>query len=294
MNILDFRTVLTGLNDYRARGVSNFNSVEAANLFSISNAQGSKYLSRLHQMGFLKRTRNKRLSLSKKSKLCNKGYFYTYEFSKQGEQYLKWMSTGRSVEVVRYYDLVEELSPHLPKEVRDEILNIIKHREQSRYKGSNQSLQAVSYIIHAFPSISKTLKDTINRNDFLETENKKLNSQKKELQLKIEKLEKQNNDLKDKIEIENTEAEKRHLKLYQIIMLQNEMDFHKNASQEINNTTNGKTIKELSEVLLLKNFGSGFKIIEAIYKRYDNGRKVAKEHMNKALEASKEIQTLTQ
>src|SRR4030042_1738920 len=129
MNILDFRTVLTGLNDYRARGISSFNSIETANLFSISTAHGSKYLSRLHQMGFLKRSRYKRLSLSKKGKLCNKGYFYTYEFSKQGEQYLRWMSTGRSVEVVRYYELVEELSLYLPKNVKDKIVSISTTRE---------------------------------------------------------------------------------------------------------------------------------------------------------------------
>jgi hypothetical protein len=165
-------------------------------------------------------------------------------------------------------------------------------REQSKYKGSNQSLRAVGNLIHVFPSISKTIKDSIKHNDLLETENKKLNSQTKELESKLKKLENQNGELKDRNETDKKIAEKLSIKLVKIILLENEIDFHRNAAQGIINTINGKVIKDLSKTLRLRDFDNGLKTLQGISKPYDNDRETAKEHQNKAMEASKELQTL--
>ncbi|MCK5627637.1 hypothetical protein KAI23_06680, partial [Candidatus Bathyarchaeota archaeon] len=62
---MDYKTVLTRLNERRLSGKLEFDSVEVAPFLSITVTQASKYMSRLHRMGFLKRTRDKRLCLSK-------------------------------------------------------------------------------------------------------------------------------------------------------------------------------------------------------------------------------------
>ena len=51
----------------------------------------SNDLRRLYFMGFLKRRRVKRACLSKKGKVCFKGYQYEYSLSKQGLSYINYM-----------------------------------------------------------------------------------------------------------------------------------------------------------------------------------------------------------
>lgn len=289
---LDYRTVLTRLNVHRLSGKAEFDSVEVAPFLSISVAQASKYMSRLHRMGFLKRTRDKRLCLSKYGEPCNKGYFYRYEFSRQGEQYVKWMSTSMPSELSIYYKFLNDAAPHLSNEAKDKIVSSLIGREKSRYKGPNRTLQTLGNLVFAFPSISREMNDAIKQKEQLEIDNEILNEKIRKFQLEIKKLKTQNSNLEQDIERRIKEEKQFSTIFTRLMILVKEIEFEENAGQQITNISNEKMLNDVSEALLLVRPDGALNFLEIISKRYEKERSSAKIHLERAKKASEELQKL--
>jgi CTP-dependent riboflavin kinase len=173
------------------KGITHIDSKLLANKLGISTHSASQYLSRLHRMGFLKRTRNKRRCITEKGNLCYKGYQYEYSFSSQGEQYIKWMKGNRIVEPILYCKIVNELANYLPEDVRNHIITSITIRENMKYKGPNRSLQTAGILAETLPYLTDVLAKG-------KTERKKLLKQNCSLENKC-------SDLKKKINVKNQE-----------------------------------------------------------------------------------------
>jgi predicted transcriptional regulator len=249
---LDYKTVLTRLNEHRLSSKSRFESVEVAQFLTISITQASKYMSRLYRMGFLKRTRNKRLCLSKYGEPCNKGYYYTYEFSRQGNQYIRWMSNSMPSELMIYYKFLEDMAPNLSNQARKNIVLSLMSREKSRYRGPNRSLQTLGNLIFAFPSISKELSDAIKEKEELEIDKEILNEEIQKIKLETRKLNTTINELEKEIELNNSKAEQFSIGFTKIMSLVKESQFEEDAGQKLNAIINRKMFTDLSEALISK------------------------------------------
>jgi hypothetical protein len=289
---LDYRTVLTRLNVHRLSGKVEFDSVEVSPFLSISVAQASKYMSRLHRMGFLKRTRDKRLCLSKYGEPCYKGYLYRYEFSRQGEQYVKWMSTSMPSELSTYYKFLNDSVPHLSNEAKDKIVSSLISREKSRYKGPNRILQTLGNLVFAFPSISKEMNDAIKQKEQLEIDNEILKEKIRKFQLEIKRLKTQNSNLEQEIERRIKEEKQFSTIFTRLMILVKENQFEENAAQKIIDIVNEKMLKDISEALLLARPEAASNFLEIISKRYEKERSSAKIHLERAKKASEKIQNL--
>lgn len=289
---LDYRTVLTKLNLHRLSDKPEFDSVEVALFLSISFAQASKYMSRLHRMGFLKRTRDKRLCLSKYGEPCNKGYFYRYEFSRQGEQYVKWMSTSMPSELSIYHKFLNDAAPHLSNEAKEKIVSSLIGREKSRYKGPNRTLQTLGNLVFAFPSISREMNDAIKQKEQLEIDNEILNEKIRKFELEIKKLKTQNSNLEQEIERRIKEEKQFSTRFIKIMMLVKETQFEENAAQKITNIVNEKMLKDVRGALLLARPEAASNFLEIISKRYEKEWSSAKIHRERAKKASEELQKL--
>ena len=289
---LDYKTVLTRLNERRLSGKLEFDSVEVAPFLSITVTQASKYMSRLHRMGFLKRTRDKRLCLSKYGEPCNKGYFYRYEFSRQGEQYIKWLSTSMPSELGIYHKFLNDAVPHLSNEAKDKVVLSLIGREKSRYKGPNRTLQTLGNLIFAFPSISREMNDAIKQKEQLEINNVILNEKIRNFESEIKKLKNQKNNLEQEIERRIKEEKQFSTRFIKIMMLVKETQFEENAVQRITNIVNEIKLNDICEALLLANPEGASIFLEMISKRYEKNIPSVKIHLERAKKASEELQKL--
>jgi len=73
-----------------------FDSRMYANFTGLPVKLASNELRRLYRMGFLKYRRVKRICITKNGKKCFRGYEYKYSISKQGWNYLKYMTGGEN------------------------------------------------------------------------------------------------------------------------------------------------------------------------------------------------------
>lgn len=94
-------------------------------------------------MGFLRRKRSKRSCLSKKGRLCYKGYEYFYIVSEQGKSYLKWMRVQRPLEELAIINLNKEILDHLPQELKNKLLIQAAIRSSYRYKGPSRQFRLI-------------------------------------------------------------------------------------------------------------------------------------------------------
>lgn len=103
----------------------------------------SNDLRRLHHMGFLRRKRAKRFCLSKKGKLCYKGYEYNYSLSEQGRSYLRWMREQKPIEELAHIELTREVLDHLPQELKEKLLVCVAIRYSYGYKGPHRHFRLI-------------------------------------------------------------------------------------------------------------------------------------------------------
>lgn len=196
------------------KGITHIDSKFLANKLGISTHSASQYLSRLHRMGFLKRTRNKRRCITEKGNLCYKGYQYEYSFSSQGEQYIKWMKEKRIVEPILYYKMVDELANYLPEDVRNHIITSITIRENMKYKGPNRSLQTAGIVVETLPYLTDVLAKAKTERKKLLEQNYSLEKKCSNLTKKIKEKDQEINELKSK----NQQIEKLSFKLTRILL----------------------------------------------------------------------------
>jgi predicted transcriptional regulator len=289
---LDYKTVLRRLDEHRLSGKSRFESADVAQFLQISIAQASKYVSRLHKMGFMKRNRNKRLCLSKYGKPCNKGYSYTYEFSRQGNQYIKWMSNIMPSELMIYNKFLEDVLPSLSNQTREKIVISLTTRENSRYKGPNRALQTLGNLIYAFPSIAKELGDSIKEKEKLEIENELLNDKIKKFQSETKKLKNKINELEKDIYINKKKVEQFSIEFSQIMLLVKEIQFEEDAANKLNSLVFNKIISDLSDALIFASPEGGPQIVKLISERYAKEKLAVKEHLENANKINGELRKL--
>jgi hypothetical protein len=122
-------------------GTAGFNSTLASFSVGQDMRQTSNDLRRLHGMGFLKREKRKRpcvinIMNPKKPLLCNKGFEYSYSFSKQGISYLNWLKKWRQIENTANVNIISSITRYATKEDADKFLDSIGSRLSSKFKGS--------------------------------------------------------------------------------------------------------------------------------------------------------------
>ena len=201
------------MDELDKKGITHIDSKFLANKLGISTHSASQYLSRLHRMGFLKRTRNKRRCITEKGNLCYKGYRYEYSFSSQGEQYIKWMKENRIVEPILYYKMVNELANYLPEDVRNHIITSITIRENMKYKGPNRALQTAGIVVETLPYLTDVLAKAKTERKKLLEQNDSLEKKCSNLTKKIKEKDQEINELKSK----NQQIEEISIKLTRIL-----------------------------------------------------------------------------
>lgn len=297
---MDFRQVLTRLEEAKNSGIDCFDSIYVAGACKISTEQASKYLGRLYRMGFLKRTKRKRLCISKTT-LCYKGYCYEYNFSTQGVRYVQWMINVMPIEAISHLELGSEVAAYLPGDVMNSIKASVLKREVMKYKGSNRALQSLGILTLAIPAMTKRLKETEAQRDELErtlalSEKNLLEkeSKNKELKDKIRNLENLNSSLRQEFDKTVQQMNQRGLSLAQKSIMQAEADYDYISALQINEMINEKVAKELGEVLvaLAPDKDAALKVIEHIYRRYDRDRRDVKELLAEAKKAQEEAQSV--
>jgi hypothetical protein len=95
----------------------------------------SNSLARLHRMGFLKRERVKRPSVTLKGTFCYKGFQYRYKLSKQGQSYIRWLRERKLIEDIAYVTLMAKVYSCLPEDLRKSIALIGALRSTYKYRG---------------------------------------------------------------------------------------------------------------------------------------------------------------
>lgn len=290
--ILDYKTVLRQLDEHRLSGKSRFESADVAQFLQISIAQASKYMSRLHKMGFMKRKQNKRLCLSKYGQPCNKGYSYTYKFSRQGNQYVKWMSNIMPSELMIYNKFLEDVVPSLSNQTREKIVISLTTRENSRYKGPNRALQTLGNLIYAFPSITKELGDAIKEKEKLEIEKELLNDKIKKFQSETKKLKNKISELEKDIATNKKKVEQFSNEFSQIMLQVKDIQFEKDAAFTLNSMVDNKIFTDLSDALIFASPEGGPRIVELIFKRYAKEKLAVKEHLENANKSNRKLRKL--
>jgi hypothetical protein len=137
---MNFRNLLVTLGRMENQ---EYTSGEVAIRLAQSARNVSNDLRRVHQMGFLKRRRIRRLCLSKTGKPCYKGREYKYSLSEQGRSYLAWMREQKPFEDVAQTSLDTEVLSYLPHDLRNRLLAIVAIRNSRRYRGPNRNFRLV-------------------------------------------------------------------------------------------------------------------------------------------------------
>jgi hypothetical protein len=137
---MNFRNLLVTLDRMENE---EYTSGEVAISLAQSVRNVSNDLRRVHQMGFLKRKRIRRVCLSKTGKPCFKGCEYKYSLSEQGRSYLAWMREKKSFEDVAQTSLDAEVLSYLPHDLRNRLLTIVAIRNSRRYRGPSRHFRLV-------------------------------------------------------------------------------------------------------------------------------------------------------
>ena len=167
--MMDFRQVLTRLDESRAKGIGYVDSGYLSAVMRCSTAQASKRLSRLHGMGFLVRTKHRRRCFSKRGKSCYKGYYYEYSFSKQGRKYVEWMKNSRLAQETLYGLMISNAATLLPEREKDTLFSFALYRSKMRYSGPSREAQEFGFLAsQALPGLTRKLEETSAQRDQLE------------------------------------------------------------------------------------------------------------------------------
>jgi hypothetical protein len=167
--MMDFRQVLTRLDEYRAKGIGYVDSGYLSAVMGGSRAQASKRLSRLHGMGFLVRDKHRRRCFSKRGKSCYKGYYYEYSFSRQGRKYVEWLKNSRLAQKTLYGLMISNAATLLPEREKDTLSSFALYRSKMRYSGPSRDVQEFGFLAsHALPGLTRKLEETSAQRDKME------------------------------------------------------------------------------------------------------------------------------
>lgn len=149
---LGYVRVFAPLEEFSARGFSDYLIASLkvrpyigdyqmfATTFSIKRVSGD--LDRLYRMGFLSRRRVKRILNLRNSPPVNRGFSYLYKISKQGRQYLDYLSKPKTEDLPDPLDMLREamakdMHRRLPEqfaEMLEEYMLKSPPRDRGRYK----------------------------------------------------------------------------------------------------------------------------------------------------------------
>jgi len=170
---LDFRPLLLGLKqmgsglEFIPEG--GFDSRAVASHFHMPVKRASNDLRRLWRMGFLTRSKCRRICLTPTGKICNRGFEYKYRLSSQGMKYVEWLEGGKMIEDLAYAKLTSEVLSYLPDELKDRLSMLSLAKAASRYRGPGRNTNLLES--NAVPVIH------------LSTERMRLRSEKEKLEL---------------------------------------------------------------------------------------------------------------
>jgi hypothetical protein len=169
--MIGFRQMLTRLDESRAKGMGYVDSGYLSAVMGGSTAQTSKRLSRLHGMGFLVREKHRRRCFSKRGKLCYKGYYYEYSFSKQGRKYVEWMKNSRRAQETLYGLMIRDAATLLPDREKEALLSFGLYRSKMRYGGPSREAQEFGFLAsHVLPGLTGKIAEVSAQRDHLELE----------------------------------------------------------------------------------------------------------------------------
>ncbi|MEM4650170.1 MAG: hypothetical protein QXP78_05860, partial [Candidatus Bathyarchaeia archaeon] len=167
---MQFQELLMALYKCHVQGLIYFDSEYLAAFLNRQIKEVSKDLSRLYHMGFLKRRRLKRECLSKRGKLCYKGYKYEYSLSNQGLNYIQWMIQEKPFEEALYSKIVSEVAVQIPEDLKEANILYAIYKGNSRYKGANRLLQTLGVMFPILPALAGRLAKMTSEKEMLEKE----------------------------------------------------------------------------------------------------------------------------
>lgn len=204
------------------RIVCGFDVHKTALCLSIPVKRASNLLRWLHQRGFLKRKRTKRLCVPSFGKSCYRGYKYVYSFSKQGVRYLRWLSESRPLEDALYARLTYDVVSNLPEDLRHTLGMLSLCRETMKYRGPTRYLRLFEN--NAIPVINLSI-----QNQQFAEENKKLLIDNCVLQYQLDQIKKE---LEQSKQRENMLYQNWAATLVEASRIMNEMNYWKAKADE--------------------------------------------------------------
>jgi len=220
--MMDFRQVLTKLDEYQAKGIRYLDSGYLSSVMGCSTAQASKRLSRIHGMGFLVREKHRRRCFSKRGKFCYKGYYYEYSLSSQGRKYVEWIRNSRLAREVFYGKMIGEAAAFLSEDEKNALLCLPwLFRLKMRYGGPSRDAQEFGFLMScALPGLTRKLGEMSAQREQLELDKGSLQFKCDQLQTivndqasKINHLEKENEEVLAKAERDAKEKDRQFLKI---------------------------------------------------------------------------------
>jgi len=115
-------------------GPGEFDSVRLASALGLGKKLVSNDLRRLYRMSFLKRRRVKRSCIGRRG-FINRGFQYTYSFSRHGLSYVEWLERGKVVEDFVVADLRSDTISRLPYDMKRGVSAFQMAEEVKPYRG---------------------------------------------------------------------------------------------------------------------------------------------------------------
>jgi hypothetical protein len=212
-----------------------------------------------------------------------------YTFSRQGEQYVKWMMEKKPIEEASYFQIMSDASTYLPDDLKMNVTSSVLMREGMRYKGSNRSLQTLGVLAQALPSLAKNLAETKahlaevkNERDRLEEKRRCLLETVRDQESKIEDLENLKRVLKRELEEKVQQMDQFVLKVAYSLTLLAQIEHEYTAAWSIINEIKKGIIRDLAQPLFMINAKGASQLVELIYRRQDSAIRMAEEHLDRA------------
>ncbi len=292
---MNFRQILRKLDELQSKGIIHFNSKYLAFDLNCPTGKASKYLIRLHNMGFLKLERHNRTCISKRGKICNKGYRYEYSLSSQGLKYIQWTKQNELVKGALGYEMMSQVSPSIPEDLKKIILAYILAREGMRYKGPSRYLQNLGNFIFALPALAENLEKAVVQRDKLNEECNRLKETIRDKISKIKDLKKQNrslnNDIDEKVRYINR-IQNDLLKLVEILFKKELINHEQTVARWYLSQVHYSVIKDLTQILVLASREEAPKLVGLIYDRHSLEIKMAKDQIRGVEKAFKDLRKL--
>jgi len=252
-------------------------------------------LSRLHSMGFLVRQKDKRLCISRNGKECYKGYYYEYSLSSQGRKYLQWMRETRPLRRAMYLTMMNRIGPFL-SDGEKETLSYLASRvhNEMRYRGPSREAQEFGLLMAAaVPALTGKLAEMSEQITLLELKRDQLEGQVKEQSSQINSLVEKAIDLIKELRLKDVELQKLAVRLAQPLMRSHEefeIISHISDAWRVLNKANEAIILDLGELLATRNLEAAVKLLDSITRRHSAEISMAKEYVDKAEQALRELQ----